>query len=159
MLYGLKQSPCHSYELAKKTLLSIGMKQNPYSPCIFYSTLIDGQPLIYLGLYVDDFFYFSSSREVEKKFEKDFDKKIDMEFNGPVAYFLGIKFTTKQEENGKVTIQMSQEVFIGSLVQSSGLDGDDVTEPKMPYQIGYPVDKIKTEEYEDNTQIKMTHLY
>jgi hypothetical protein len=128
-------------------------------PCIFHSTLIEGQPPIYLGLYVNDFFYFSTSREVEQKFDKDFGQQIDMEFNGPIRYFLGIKFTTKTDENGEVTIQMSQEAFMDSLVQSSGLDGDGVTKPKTPYRIGYPVDKIKTKEYEEMTQNKMTHLY
>jgi hypothetical protein len=135
------------------------MKQHPTSPCIFYGTLIQGQQPIYLGLYVDDFFYFSQSQDVEKKFEKDFGSKIDMEFNGPVSYFLGIKFTVNQEADGYVSIQMSQEAFIDSLVQSAGLDSDGVTEPKTPYRIGYPVDKIKQEEYDETTQHRMTHLY
>lgn len=158
-LYGLKRSPRHFYELARKTLLSIGLKQHPSSPCIFYGSLIEGQPPLYLGLYVDDFIYFSSSRDVEKKFEKDFSSKMDMDLNGPVTYFLGIKFTTQTDENGDVSIQLSQEAFIESLVQSTGLDGDGVTEPKTPYRIGYPVDKIKIEEYDLTTQHKMTHLY
>jgi hypothetical protein len=158
-LYGLKRGPRHFYELAKKTLLSIGMHQHPYSPCIFYGTLIEGEPPIYLGLYVDDFIYFSSSQKVEQQFEKDFGNKIDMEFNGPVTYFLGIKFTTKKDANGNVTIQLSQEAFVDSLVQSAGLDGNGVTEPRTLYQIGYPVDKIKEESYEESTQVKMTHLY
>jgi deoxyuridine 5'-triphosphate nucleotidohydrolase len=158
-LYGLKRSPRHFYELARKTLLAIGLQQHPYSPCIFHGTIIEGEPPIYLGLYVDDFFYFSASRKVEQKFEKDFGKQIDMEFNGPVTYFLGIKFTTSRDENGDVSIQMSQEAFVDSLVQSANLDGDGVTEPRTPYRIGYPVDKIPDETYEEQTQIKMTHLY
>jgi hypothetical protein len=112
-----------------------------------------------LGLYVDDFFYFSASSEVEKKFEKEFGAKIDMEFNGPVTYFLGIKFITETHEDGNVSIQMSQEAFIDTLVQSAGLDGDGVTEPKTPYRVGYPVDKIPIETYEEDTQHKMTHLF
>jgi hypothetical protein len=158
-LYGLKRSPHHFYELAKKTLLSIGLQQHPYSPCIFHRTLIEGQPPIYLGLYVDDFFYFSASKAIETKFEKDFGTKIDMEFNGPVTYFLGIKFNTSKDAQGNVNIQMSQEAFIDSLVQSAGLDGDRVTEPRTLYRTGYPADKIKTESYDKTTQIKMTHLY
>jgi hypothetical protein len=31
-LYGLRRSPCHFYQLAKKTLLSIGLKMHPASP-------------------------------------------------------------------------------------------------------------------------------
>jgi deoxyuridine 5'-triphosphate nucleotidohydrolase len=158
-LYGLKRSPRHFYELAKKTLISIGLQQHPTSPCIFYGTLIEGHPPLYLGLYVDDFFYFSSSKDVENKFENDFGKKIDMEFNGPVTYFLGIKFTTKTHESGDVSIKMSQEAFVEALTSASGLQGDGVTEPRTPYRIGYPVDKIKNEDYDEDTQHKLTHLY
>jgi hypothetical protein len=44
-LYGLKRSPQHFYDLAQKILTSIGLKQHPMSPCIFYGTLIKGEPL------------------------------------------------------------------------------------------------------------------
>jgi hypothetical protein len=157
-LYGLKRSPRHFYELAKKTLLSVGLKQHPYSPCIFYGTLTEGEPPLYLGLYVDDFYYFSASRKVEQKFEKDFGGKMDMDFNGPVTYFLGIKFITNTDENGDVSIQLTQEAFIESLVASAGLDGDGINEPKTPYRVGYPVDKIPEETYDEDTQHKYTHL-
>ena len=51
-LYGLKRSPRHFYELAKRRLQEIGLKQHPYSPCLFYGELIEGEPPIYLGLYI-----------------------------------------------------------------------------------------------------------
>ena len=99
-LYGLKRSPRHFYELAKKILLSIGFTMHPSSPCIFVGTLIEGEPPVYLGLYVDDFIYFSKSEAAEKKFEKLFGNKIDTEFNGPIQWFLGIKFDmTRDEQN------------------------------------------------------------
>ena len=125
-LYGLKRSPKHFYDLAKKILLSIGMQQHPFSPCMFYGTLIDGDPPIYLGLYVDDFIYFSSSRKVEQKFERLFSSKIDMDLNDEVSYFLGIKFQNHRDENGVVTIKMNQEAFTDTLVQLAKLEGDMV---------------------------------
>lgn len=80
-LYGLKRSPRHFYDLAIKILKSIGMKQHPYSQCIFYGkNLIPGQPPIFLGLCVDDFIYYSKSPQVEAKFEKDFSSKIRITF-------------------------------------------------------------------------------
>ena len=66
-LYGLKRSPRHFYDLAVRILTSIGMTQHPYSPCIFFGTPIPGKPPLYLGLYVDDFIYFSEDDEVEKE--------------------------------------------------------------------------------------------
>ena len=43
-LYGLKRSPRHFFDLAKKTLLAIGLRQHHSSPCIYFGTLIDGAP-------------------------------------------------------------------------------------------------------------------
>ena len=157
-LYGLKRSPRHFYEIAKKKLSEIGLKQHPYSPCLFYGELIPDEPPIYLGLYVDDFIYFSESAQVEKKFEKDFLATMSMDFNGPIDYFLGIKFTPKRHKDGHVSIHLTQEAFVESLVQSIGLDGNAVSEPKTPYRSGLPVDSIKQEDYDPTTQAKMTHL-
>jgi hypothetical protein len=95
---------------------------------------------LYLGLYVDDFYYFSASREVEQQFEKDWGG-MDMEFNGPVT-FLGIKFITDIDNNGDVSIQLTQEAFIESLMASAVLDCDGVNEPKTSYRVGYPVNEI-----------------
>jgi hypothetical protein len=39
------------------------------SPCLFVGNPIDGEPLIYIGIYVDDIIYFSASDAFEKKFE------------------------------------------------------------------------------------------
>ena len=54
-LYGLKRSPRHFYELAKKILLSIGFHMHPASPCIFVGTMAPNTPPIYLGLYVETY--------------------------------------------------------------------------------------------------------
>ena len=66
-LYGLRRSPKYWYDKICKILTSIGLKQNPYDPCLFSGNIIDptdpsnspsSSPLT-LGLYVDDFVYFS----------------------------------------------------------------------------------------------------
>jgi hypothetical protein len=157
-LYGLKRSPRHFYDLAVKTLLSIGLKQHENSPCLFYGSIIPGQPPLYLGLYVDDFIYYSQSDAVERKFESDFQAKLDMDLNGQVSHFLGINFKTKQHDDGHVSILLSQEAFVETLTTLAGLDGDGVTEPRTPYRSGYPVDKIPEENYDESTQHKLNHL-
>ena len=106
-LYGLKRSPRHFYELAKKTLAKCGLKQHPSSPCIFYGHTIPGQPPLYLGLYVDDFIYFSESPDVETKSENDFGGHLDTDFNGKIGYFLGINFHTQQDIDKAVHIIMN----------------------------------------------------
>ena len=141
-LYGLKRSPRHFYDLAKKTLLSIGFTVHPSSPCLFIGHLIANQPPVYLGLYVDDFIYFSESREAEQHFEKAFGARLDTDFNGDIQWFLGIKFQTQRTKQDNVSILMSQSAFIDTLLQMTDLDKPHINEPKTPYRIGYPIDSI-----------------
>ena len=51
-LYGLKRSPRHWCEKARQTLISMGLRPLTHSPCIFTGSLIEGEPPLYLGLYV-----------------------------------------------------------------------------------------------------------
>ena len=118
------------------------MKQHPYSNCIFYGHLLPNQPPIYLGLYVDDFVYFSTSNAVEQEFEKLFSSKIEMTLNGPVTHFLGIKFSTIHHDDGNITTKLSQEAFVDTLQTQAGLDEEAVSEPLTPYRSGCPIDTI-----------------
>ena len=143
-LYGLKCSPRYFYELACKLLLEIGFVQHPNLPCLFIGNLIPNEPPIYLGLYVDDFLYFSKSKQVEEKYKREFIKKIDIDWNGQIDYFLGIKFQCKHHENNDVSILLSQEAFTDSLVDLAQLQSDDITTPETPYGSGYTDDNIPT---------------
>ncbi len=49
-------------------LKAMGLKTSPTSPYLFMGTLIEGEPPIYVGIYVDDIIYMSLSDEVERKF-------------------------------------------------------------------------------------------
>ena len=91
-LYGLKRSPWHLYKLARKLLTQLGLKQHPSTPCLFSGVIIPNTPPLYLGLYVDDFIYFSKSPTVEQAFKTRFSKLISIDWNGDVDYFLGIAF-------------------------------------------------------------------
>eukprot|EP00957_Ditylum_brightwellii_P154334 11744661-Ditylum_brightwellii.AAC.1 len=68
-LYGLECSPRHWYEKTKATFLAMGLKQCANAPCVFTDKILPNQPPIYIGLYVDDFIYFSQSDEVDTVFE------------------------------------------------------------------------------------------
>ena len=155
-LYGLKRSPRHFYDLAKKTLLSIGMKQHPSSPNIFSGVLLPGKPPLYLGLFVDDFIYYSESDEVEKEFERNFGSKMKMEFNGPLDYFLGINFDCKQSPDGEVSILMTQEAFVDQLLTMTNLHDPSVNPVTTPYRSGFPVDSIPVSSEINPNQDKLT---
>ena len=70
-LYGLGRSPRHWYKMVNKILTDMGLKPSLHDPCLFQgvpsslaspATTTD-EPL-HLGLYVDDFVYFSEDPEV-----------------------------------------------------------------------------------------------
>ena len=107
-LYRSKRSPRHWYETCKKTLISLGLKLCPNAPCIFSGTIIDGQPPLYLGLFVDDFIFFSKSPAIEQKFQSDFGNKYKVDFENEVTHFLGIKFTNIRHSDDHIDIFMNQ---------------------------------------------------
>ncbi len=156
-LYGLKRSPRHFYELARKTLIEVGLKQHPTSPCIFTGTLIEGHPPLYLGIYVDDMIFFSASPEVEKKFMNDFGAKLDTGFNDQIDYFLGIYFNNKRHKSGDVTIKLSQQAFTENLIESAGLLDEAVNTVNTPYRSGLPTDAIPNKQVSKEKQEELTH--
>ena len=141
-LYGLKRSPKHWFDKAVSILQSIGLTQIPNSPCLFIGTIIQDEPPIILGLYVDDCVYYSQSPAVEKEFERRLNHKIQGKFSfmGNIQHFLGIKFTTKRDTNNKLSILMTQTSFIETI---SSLFHISSERPVLtPYRSGLPVDKI-----------------
>jgi len=142
-LYGLKRSPKHWYDKACKILTSIGLQQCPNAPCIFHGTIIPGKPPLYLGLYVDDFIYFSTDDEVEKEFESLLKQQTNVDFMGQVSHFLGIRFQWRKTK-GRLQVHLSQEAFSENLIQAAGLHHDSTSTVKTPYRSGHPVDSIKT---------------
>ena len=79
----------------------MGLKSNPYDPCVYSGCICDpddpaapelSTPLT-LGLYVDDFIYFSCDDEVEARFQRILSRLIKVEFMGVVEWFLGTHFS------------------------------------------------------------------
>ena len=152
-LYGLKRSPRHWYETAKKALLAIGLQPCPNAPCIFHGSIIPGKAPLYVGLYVDDFIYFSSDPTVEQAFETLLPSKttLKIDFNGPIHHFLGIKFTHSISPDGHLTIHLSQEADIQQLLQDNNLHTATTLIKPTPYRSGHPVDTVP------NIEMPITH--
>ena len=91
-LYGLRRAPCHWFEKATKISKNIGLTPCPHAPCLFTGNIKPGYPPLYLGLYVDDFIYFSENPTVEKLIEEKLQQQTTVDFMGKVTHFLGIKF-------------------------------------------------------------------
>ena len=154
-LYGLKRSPRHWYETATKTLKEMGFRQCTHAPCLFIGTLAPNQPPVYLGMYVDDFLFFSQSPKMEQKFMDEFSAKLPCTFSTEVNYFLGLKFENKKTKNGQLSITLSQESYIDNLLSHLNLNNAAVNTPHSPYRSGYPIDTIPHKLYDSNQQKKL----
>ena len=60
--------------------------------CVYKCTLIEGQPPIYVRLYVDDLVYYSNSDKVEQWFENNLKSHLKVDFMGSIAWFLGQRY-------------------------------------------------------------------
>lgn len=79
----------------------MGLKSNPYDPCVYSGCIHDpddpAKPgstvLLTLGLYVDKFVYFSCNDKIEAKFQHILSWLIKVEFMGVVEWFLCTHFS------------------------------------------------------------------
>jgi len=140
-LYGLKRSPRHWYDKAIQILTKMGLTQCPNAPCLFQGTIIPGKPPLYLGLYVDDFVYFSKCDEVEKHFESKLKEETKVDFMGNVTHLLGLRFQWRQTKT-TLKAHISQEAFSDNLIQQTGLNTISATTNITPFRSGTPVDSI-----------------
>ena len=61
-----------------------------------------------LGLYVDDFVYFSCSNEVKARFQRILSRHIKVEFMGVVEWFLGTHFAWRHNDE-ETAVHLNQE--------------------------------------------------
>jgi hypothetical protein len=124
----------------------MGLKSSPNSPCLFVGTLIPGHPPIYAGIYVDDIIYFSNSDEVEKQFETLLSTLGDVDFMGQVSHFLGIEFTRKFHPDGNLSVSLTQQSFVDTLLESLGISIDGISTYTSPYQADCHIDSIANQD-------------
>ena len=79
--------------------VDMDLKPSLHDPCLFQgvpsspdSPAATNDKPLHLGLYVDDFIYFSEDSAIEKRFERLLAAKLKVEFMGTVNWFLGTHF-------------------------------------------------------------------
>ena len=112
------------------------------NPCIFRGSP-DGIHEMYLGLYVDDFIYFTPNCDMEIIFEQKLKSITSVDFMGEVSHFIGIKFSWERKPNNHIGVHMTQEAFADNLIDNAGLTQSNIV--KTPYQSGHTVDNIPSE--------------
>jgi len=124
-LYGLRQSPRHWYDKINTILISIDLKSSLEDPCLYSGFIKDPSdpssatstsPLT-LGLYVDDFIYFSEDPSIEALFCRLLAEQCKVDFMGVVEWFLGIHFAWRITSDS-ISVHLNQLGFAANLVES-----------------------------------------
>ena len=123
-----------------KILKEMGFEAMGQDQCVSKATPIPGKPPIYLGLYVDDFVYYSTSDEVEAWFEQGLQSKVKVDFLGTVSWFLGQAYEWFTTSNNRVTCHISQEAFVEQLYERNKLI--EYKPSCTPYCSGYVIDRV-----------------
>jgi hypothetical protein len=144
-LYVLCRAPKLWFEKLFSHLMAMGLHCSKTSPCLFVGHLIDGEPPIYVGIYVDDIIYCSSSDAVERKFESLLSTIGEVEFMGQVTKFLGIEFTWKHHPDGNLSVSLTQQSFAETLIESLNLSKASVSTFTSLYRSGLSIDSIPHE--------------
>ena len=66
---------------------------------------------IHLGLYVDDFVYFSEDAAIKKRSKRLLLAKLKAEFMGTVNWFLGTHFEWSSHQDGASLVRISEETY------------------------------------------------
>ena len=157
-LYGLVRSPLHWYNNISEFFKSIGLTNSPNSPCVFSGSLIPGQPPLYVGLYVDDFAFFSNSDAVESRFRTLLNSKYTVSYDDQLEWFLGMKFDWKRTPTS-LKCHVHQEAFILDVVDRYKLSNCNTSPRATPFRSGFPVDTIAPSTLTSDAQEPLTKTY
>jgi hypothetical protein len=94
-----------------------------------------------LGLYVDDFVYFSAISEMEAKFQCLLKQHIKFNYMGMVEWFLGTHFQWSVTP-AVVKVHLSQTGFASHLVEENNIHHCNITPNATPYWSGLPIDPL-----------------
>ena len=101
-------------------MLKMGLKACPHDPCLLYGildnlsspqTMSEAQSQLQVGLYVDDFVFYSSNPTQEALFQTLLQKHIQVDFMGDVDYCLGTAFTWIQHKDVNIYVHLCQSAF------------------------------------------------
>ncbi len=110
-----------------------------------------------LGLYVDDFVYFSEDPDVEVLFEHLIWEWVKADFMGFVEWFLGIHFSWCFTSL-RIDVHLNQTGFAANLVEQFCQDSWDPTPTATPYWSEVPIDSIAPSPDTDNSPSQLQRM-
>jgi hypothetical protein len=97
----------------------MGVTTSKHDPCLFSGVVstsssssdVSARAPLHVGIYVDDFVYYSTHPGEELHFLKEHKKQVVVDFMGPIDWFLGTAFTWKTHDDGNLSVFLSQMAF------------------------------------------------
>jgi hypothetical protein len=86
---------------------------------------------------------------MEKKFEELLGTLVSVDFMGQVSHFLGIEFSWTHHLDGNITVNLTQQWFAETLIDSLGFGSLSLSTYTSPYHSGLPIDSIPHEDMSD----------
>ena len=104
-------------------VVKLDSNQPSSSPEIPTADTPSNREKIHVGMYVDDFIFYSTDPEEEKRFQQELAKHIKLDFMEGVDYFLGTAFTwLRHGADNHVSDHLTQTAFIEFSAHRFGVD-------------------------------------
>ena len=139
-------------------LKDMGLMASRHNPCLFSGTTNDDsapetiRTPVYVGLYVDDFVFFSESGAEEDRFQQLLSDRLKVDFMGEADFFLGPTFEWNRKSDGGISVMIHQQAFTEHLGTRFGLATANRTVLMTPYRSGYPIDAVVPPDPDDPNQ-------
>ena len=149
-LYGLARAPVTDMTTS---LCNIGLTPSASDLCLFIGVpstaehpVSEGDKPIQIGIYVEDFVYYSEDKVTESRFENIFKLQFKIDVMVTVNWFLGTHFEWANHPDRALFVHLSQKAFVHNLVERHCLNTVNFNPSSLPYRSGYPIDSIKAAE-------------
>ena len=157
-LYGLTRSAHHWYTKISNHLVDdSGFTAMDQDKCVYMHTPIEGQPPIYVGLYVDALIYFSLSDKVEEWFENGLESYLKVDFMGDASWFLGQRYKWHNDEQGRVLCYILQQAMIEGMLENHNLS--QCNDARSLYRSGLKINRIEQDDKDPSTKEKLVREY
>eukprot|EP00956_Cyclotella_meneghiniana_P038057 scaffold148302_cov51-Cyclotella_meneghiniana.AAC.2 len=176
-LYGLRRSPHHWYNMITDILKDIGLTPSPHDPCLFSGVVHSTSPSpnpsnpsipspsstrkpIHVGIYVDDFVFFSEDPAEEELFKRALGScTVPIDWMGTVDYFLGTAFQWKRHADGHLSVLLTQSAFTEYAAHRFAVNKLNPVPNMTPYRSGIPIDSIPPPDPHDPDLKRRTKCY
>ena len=116
-IYGLKQASRVWNETFDEFVCAIGFQASSVDPCLNI-TIVEGQCVLLMLVYVDDVFITGSSCELIARTKTDLKKRFEMTDSGKCAFVLGIELLDGAHE----IVTLCQRRYVDDILKRFGMD-------------------------------------